>query len=319
MNSYPHNIDIKQVNPTKTTTALLALFIATCAIAFSGILIRLSENEIGPAATIFNRFWIVTIVFGIWNQLSKRQKNSSQKELQPQSLSNILLLLAAGILFPLSQISWAWSLSHTTVTLSTLLHNLTPLFACLGGWILLGKRYNQKFILGMFVAICGCLLIGGNDLKMATLRLQGDGTAVISAILYAGYILLVEQLRSTLKTTTLLFWVCFLGSLISLPIVLMTEDQLFPSSFKSWLIVIALALICQALGQGLIAYSLNQLSSGLVALSHLSEPVLTGMLAWLVFGERLNWTTGTAFIFIMLGLYLAVSSSSAIKLRKDID
>ena len=154
---------------------------------------------------------------------------------------------------------------------------------------------------------------------MATLRLQGDGTAVISAILYAGYILLVEQLRSTLKTTTLLFWVCFLGSLISLPIVLMTEDQLFPSSFKSWLIVIALALICQALGQGLIAYSLNQLSSGLVALSHLSEPVLTGMLAWLVFGERLNWTTGTAFIFIMLGLYLAVSSSSAIKLRKDID
>lgn len=123
---------------------------------------------------------------------------------------------------------------------------------------------------------------------------------------------MVKQLRKAVKTTTVLFWISALGSLVTLPIVLLTEDRLFPISFNGWLIAIALALICQALGQGLIAYSLNNLSGGLVALSHLSEPILTGLLAWLIFAERLDWFSGTAFIMIMLGLYLAVFSSSAV-------
>ncbi len=312
MNSHPQSVEADLINTKKTTTALLALFIATCAIAFSGIFIRLSENEIGPTATIFNRFWIVTIIFGISNLFWRGINDASEQALPPKSFSKLVLLLAAGMLFPLSQISWAWSLSHTTVTLSTLLHNLTPLFACLGGWILLGQRYDRQFILGMFVAICGCFLIGWNDLQSATLRWQGDGTAVVSAILYAAYILVVKQLRKAVKTTTVLFWISALGSLVTLPIVLLTEDRLFPISFNGWLIAIALALICQALGQGLIAYSLNNLSGGLVALSHLSEPILTGLLAWLIFAERLDWFSGTAFIMIMLGLYLAVFSSSAV-------
>ncbi len=316
MNSDAPSVKVNPVNPTKTTTALLALLIAGFVIAFAGILIRLSENEIGPTATIFNRFWIVTILFGLSNQFRSRQNNASQEEFPSKSLSNFTLLLAAGILFPLSQISWAWSLSYTSVTLSTLLHSLTPLFVCLVGWIVLGKRYNHKFIFGMFVAIGGCVLIGWNDLQTATLRWQGDGIAVISAIFHAGYILVVERLRATVKTMTLLFWVCVLGTLVSFPIVLITEDKIFPVSFQGWLIVITLALVCQGLGQGLLAYSLNQLSGGLVALFSLSEPILTGILAWLIFAERLNLTTATAFILIMLGLYLAVSSSSAINLRK---
>lgn len=310
MNSHTQSFESNPVNEGKKNS-LLALLIGTLAIAFSGILIRLGADEIGPAATIFNRFWIVTIIFGFWNQFWVRQNSVSEEELLPKTFSNLPLLLAAGILFPLSQLSWAWSLSHTTVTLSTLLHNLTPLFACLGGWLLLGKGYNWQFILGMFVAISGCVLIGWNDLQTATLRWQGDGTAVISAILYAGYILVVKQLRATVKTTTVLMWVSALGSLVSLPIVLLTETRLFPHSFQGWLIAIALALVCQVLGQGLIAYSLDCLSGGLVALSHLSEPILTGILAWLIFAERLDWYTGIAFMLIMLGLYLGVVSSSS--------
>lgn len=312
MKSQPVNTKFDLLNITPITTSLLALSIGTLAIAFSGILIRLSENELGPTATIFNRFWIVTIIFSLWNQFSPYQNRVSEEELLPQALSHSTLLLAAGMLFPLSQISWAWSLSHTTVTLSTLLHNLTPLFTCLGGWLWLGQRYDWQFNLGMFLAIGGCVVIGWSDIHTATLRWQGDWTAVLSAILYAGYILVVKQLRATVKTMTILLWVSALGSLVSLPIVLLTENRLFPCSFQGWLIAIALAVVCQALGQGLIAYTLNRLSGGLVALSHLSEPVLTGILAWLILAEQLDWSTGIAFFLIMLGLYLGVTSFSAI-------
>lgn len=48
---------------TPTTVAIASLVLSLVALSFSPILIRLSEGEIGPNATIFNRFWISTVAF----------------------------------------------------------------------------------------------------------------------------------------------------------------------------------------------------------------------------------------------------------------
>ena len=37
---------------------LISLFLAILALSFAAIFIRLSEQELGPVATIFNRFWV---------------------------------------------------------------------------------------------------------------------------------------------------------------------------------------------------------------------------------------------------------------------
>lgn len=306
---------------TKTTAAFLAICVANFAISFSGIFIRLSENEIGSSATIFSRFWIVAIFFGLLAPLQNRrgtagqdrrkQSIESDKEQLKQSPSTRLFLLGVGIFYPLSQISWAWSVAYTTVTISTLLYNLAPLFVCLGSWLCFGKRYDRQFLLGLFVATFGCFVIAWADVQTATLQWLGDGVAVLGGMFYAVYILLVKQLRQTVSSITILLSVSVLGTVVCLPFVLLTHDYFFPISLQGWLVVIALALICQGLGQGLIAYSLEHLSSGFVSLSHLSEPILTGLFAWVIFSEHLTWFTGSAFVVIMLGLYLAVSSSSA--------
>ncbi|MGD1702079.1 DMT family transporter [Dapis sp. BLCC M229] len=300
----------KRVIITKTMLALLALCVANIAISFSGIFVRLSENEIGPSATVFSRFWIVAIVIGLVTPFQSKQETGELSNIS-ESPPKRLFLVGVGVSYALSQICWAWSFSHTTVTISTLLYNLAPLFVCLGSWLWLGQSYNRQFIAGLFVATFGCFVIGWSDLQSATLQWQGDAAAVMGGIFYALYILLVKQLRPTVSATTILLSVSVLGSIVCLPFVLIGQEHLFPISLQGWLFVIGLALICQGLGQGLIAYSLEHLSSGLVSLSHLSEPVLTGLLAWLIFLEHLTWYTGSAFILIMIGLYLAVSSSSS--------
>lgn len=306
---------------TKTTAAFLAICVANFAISFSGIFIRLSENEIGPSSTIFSRFWIVAIVFGLLTPLQNRKGTleqdtveesiESEQEQLKQSPSKGLFLVGVGIFYSLSQVAWAWSFSHTTVTIATLLYNLAPLFVCLGSWLWFGKRYDRQFLAGLFVATFGCFVIGWSDLQAATLQWLGDGVAVLGGIFYAVYILLVKQLRQTVSAITILLSVSVLGTFVCLPFVLLSHDYFFPVSLQGWLVVIGLALICQGLGQGLIAYSLDHLSSGFVSLSHLSEPILTGVLAWVIFSEHLTWFTGSAFVVIMLGLYLAVSSPSA--------
>lgn len=110
-----------------------------------------------------------------------------------------------------------------------------------------------------------------------------------------------------------MLWCCGLGTLLILPILLFSEDRIFPYSVRGWVFVISLAIVCQVLGQGLLAYSLKKFSSGFVSLVLLLESILVAIAAWVIFGERLSLFDLGAFLAILLGLYLAVSSESTIK------
>jgi len=59
----------QQLLATETMWAIAALVGGMFVISFGPIFIRLGEGELGPNATIFNRFWLATVVFGLWNIL----------------------------------------------------------------------------------------------------------------------------------------------------------------------------------------------------------------------------------------------------------
>ena len=85
-------------------------------------------------------------------------------------------------------------------------------------------------------------------------------------------------------------------------------DPLFPVSWHGWCSIIALALVCQVVGQGLIAYSLNSLSSGVVAVMMLLDPVISTLLAWAILSEQVGVLNGLAFFTVLAGIYLTISS-----------
>lgn len=305
----------QQMFATETLWAIAALCGGMFAISFAPILIRLGEGELGPNATIFNRFWVATVAFGLWNILLRaRQGQDNTIKRQPYSMGVLGLLLAVGIALSLALILWAWSLTQTSVANSTLMHYLMPLFVALGGWSIWGRRFDNKFILGMVIAMAGAGILGVSDLCEANGQLIGDLAALLSAVFFALYTLLVEQLRSQLTSSTIMTWCSATSSILLLPLVIFTEDRLFPYSLSGWLSVIFLALICQALGLGLYGYCLNKLSSGFVSLCDLLVPVLSALEAWAIFSENINGATSICFVVILLGAYLALSSKSAIKL-----
>jgi drug/metabolite transporter (DMT)-like permease len=96
-----------------------------------------------------------------------------------------------------------------------------------------------------------------------------------------------------------------------LPIVLFTEGQLFPSSPTSWLAVIGLGIISEGFGQRLLAHCMDKLSSSFISLFLLLEPLVSAMLALLIFAESLSSSTWVGFVVILSGIYLAQSSNAA--------
>jgi drug/metabolite transporter (DMT)-like permease len=304
----------------KTTIAIASLFVGVVAISFGSIFTRWSESELSPNSTIFNRFWLGSVVFGLWQGYKAiRQRLSGDKPVQQDSYTSqeLLLLLGAGTFFAATLAFIAWSLTQTSIAISTILHNLAPIFTSLGTWLLFGQGFNRQFLIGMVVAIGGAIAIEIEQIQIATGGVTGGIAAVLSAVFFGAYLLVLEQLRTKFDPIAIQLWVCAIASLSILPMLVFAGDQLFPSSVHGWLFVIFLALVCQVLGQGLLTYSVARLSSVVVSLVHLLEPVFSSILAWAIFGEKLSFSNGVGFVLVLIGLYLAVSSPAAVDLLQN--
>jgi drug/metabolite transporter (DMT)-like permease len=297
----------------QTYIAIASLFLGVVAISFGSIFMKLSEIELSPSATAFNRFWLASVVFLLWHGYkATRQRFSQDKPVEQQvyTSQDLWLLLGAGILWAATLVLLAWSLTQTSVAISSVLHNLAPIFTSLGVWLLFRQGFERQFLIGMAIALGGAIAIEFEELQIATDEVQGGLAAIVSAIFLSGYLLIVEKLRTKFSPVTIQLWICAIAALVIFPILLFTQEQLFPSTVTGWLWAISLALICQVLGHGLLTYSLAKFSSVVVSLVHLLEPVFSGIFALVIFSEKLTFSNWIGFAVVLMGLYLAISSQA---------
>ncbi len=304
----------QQTKPTLDLIDLTLLFIAVLILSLAAIFIKLSENELGPNATIFNRLWIGSLTLLMWKAINRARDTTSQDykvQPKPWRIRDLGLFVVSCGISALCLLSWAWSLTQTSVSNSNLLHNLTPVFATIGDWLFLRHYFDGKFIIGLALASGGAIAVGVEDLQVAPEHFIGDAVALLSAVFYAGSFLISERLLSKFSVTTILLWNCSVGCLLTLPIVLSSENKLFPNSGSGWLAVIGLGVLCQVIGQGIITYSLKNFSAGFVSLFLLLEPLMTAIFAWVIFAERLSILNWVAFFVVLAGIYLAKSGQGA--------
>ena len=329
--NHQKNLDINQVDhfrdneekinllsQTQTVVRLngmgwILLSTALLILSSASILIRLSENELGPFATIFNRLWIAIVTLVAWKAFTKaRSQIIPDVSIQPEiyTKKDLVFSVMSGLINVPCLLLWAWSLTATSVSNSNLLHNSTPFFIVLTGWFFFGKKFDYYFVIGLVLGLGGMISISIKDFHISPDHFRGDLAALLSAMFYAGHYMFVEKLREKFSTTTVILWFCSIELLVVLPITLLTEHQLFPSSLNGWLVVIALGVLCQVIGQGIMVDSLKRLSSGFVSLFILLEPILTVFLAGIIFAEKLTIMNGVAFFVILTGIYFAQLSQS---------
>jgi drug/metabolite transporter (DMT)-like permease len=62
---------------------------------------------------------------------------------------------------------------------------------------------------------------------------------------------------------------------------------------------------------------MDRLSSGFVSVFLLLEPIISALLAWLIFVEHLSPLTWIGFAVVLGGIYLAKSSEAALHTDRD--
>src|SRR5919106_2135474 len=259
--------------------ALGALLAGATCIAASPIFVRLSEA--GPTATAFWRVAIAVPVLWVLYLLKPRFRAGRYGAQWP-------LLIAAAFAFAGNLAFWHSSILLTSVANSTLLASLASIFVTLAAWIFLRERPSGLFLAGLAATLVGVALLVHTSVEYSRTGFIGDALGVVTAIFYAGYILASKALRDRGETTLHLMAVTrTISAILLLPAALASGDQMLPASAYGWWILIGLALVSHAAGQGLIAYALAHLPAAFSSGSLLLQPVMAALFAWLVLSERL--------------------------------
>jgi drug/metabolite transporter (DMT)-like permease len=280
--------------------ALVALLAGAICIGFAPVLVRLSE--VGPSATAFYRLLFALPFLWVWMIV---EGAPARVQARPSTKNQILLLVLAGLFFTGDLALWHWSLQFTSVANSTLLTNFAPLFVTLGARVFLGERISGAFVAGMLVAFGGAALLVSGRIEFRPHQVLGEALAVLTAAFYAGYLLTVKQLRTSLGTIAIMAWSGIVSCLSLLLVAVFSNETLAPATSGGWLVVLALAVVSHLGGQSAIAYALGHLPASFSSVTLLLQPLLAALLAWVLLKERLNLWQWMGGIIILMGIFLA--------------
>ena len=283
-----------------STGAFLCLLAGGCAIAFAPILVRLSDT--GPVASAFWRTALAAPLLWMWAAKTERA----------EAAFGFAPLLWAGLFFAADLGVWHWSIIWTSVANSTLLANLAPIFVTLAGWLFWKQKVTKVFLVGMIVAIAGMFVLVGPNFGVGGTRLMGDALGALTGMFYAGYMLAVKSARDAgASTARLMAWSTTITAIVLFPIAVLSPQPFLPHVLGGWWVLIALALVSQITGQGLIAYAFAHLPASLSSVSLLIQPVMAAIFAWILFGEAVGPIQFTGGAVVLAGIWVARRGSDA--------
>ncbi|GAB4445552.1 MAG: EamA/RhaT family transporter [Cyanobacteria bacterium J069] len=290
--------------------AAAALGFALFSISIGSLFFVAAGREMSPNAIALNRLAIAAIAFAGLNGIQALRQPAFTAELLEKNkpkASDWLLLFGGGVCFALSLVLLAWAFTQTSVAKASLFTHMMPLFTTLGAWLVLGRRFSKRFLIGMMVAVIGAIAIGIDDFGGGDNSLWGDAAALGVALLFATEILIMEHLRSRFAVPLLAMGECAIGSLLVLPTLLLQGESLLPPSGTSAAAVVGLALVTQMGGHGLITYSLKRFSAGVVSVVLLAVPIISAVMALVAFSQTISLVDAIAFAIVLAGIYLAIT------------
>jgi drug/metabolite transporter (DMT)-like permease len=257
-----------------------ALLAGNVALALGPWSVRLADS--GPIAA---GFWRLALAIPLLALLAHRNGQA----LRGFGRTTYIAVAAAGLLFALDLASWHVGIEQTRLGNATLFGNSGSVI--LMGWGIVagfkagGRRLPRRFeALGILSALAGSAILLGRSLEIDPLSFVGDLLCLLAGFFYAFYILLLQSARARLGNWSLLTWSSLAGAPVLLALAIWHGEPVWP---QSWGPLIALALLSQVIGQGLLVFSLKHFTPLVVGLTLLTQPAVSVIVGWFVFGEAL--------------------------------
>ncbi len=219
----------------------------------------------------------------------------------------------AGVFLAFHFILWFESLNYTSVASSTVLVTLQPLFAFVGTYFFFKEPLTLKTVISGLIAILGSFLISWGDFQVSGTALYGDMLALIACALITGYLLFGQDVRKRISLITYTMVVYSISTICLFLYVIVKGESFGPYSSMDWLWFLLLAIIPNLFGHTLFNWALKWVSTNIISVAVLFEPIGAALLAYIVFSESLIPSQIIGGIVVIVGITLFVIDIKIIK------
>lgn len=299
----------EDIASSRLTRGYLICIAGTVFWSTTAIFIRyLTETyALPPLVLAFWRDLTLTLTLGLFFLVFRRARLRLPR-------GQMRFMLFYGLILSLFNSLWTISVALNGAAVSTVLAYSSAGFTAILGWRLFGERLGPVKILAVTLSLLGCAFVSGAFDPVAwQFNPLGVITGLLSGLAFAAYSLLGKEAshRSINPWTVLLyafgFATIFLFGYNWLAPVLpqgMASTNLFwlGDAYLGWLVLLLLAVGPTVGGFGLYTVSLNYLPASVANIIATLEPMMTGVLAFVLLGERFTTPQLLGSILIVAGV-----------------
>jgi len=295
--------------------AFPALLLGSAILALAPMLVRLAP--VGPLQSAFWRLAIAVLPLLLLARLmsnpgsnagsgagSGAGESGTSGAPATAALTRAMLggMAVAGLFFAADLIVWHLGIVRTTIANASLFGNMASFMMMAYGIVVLSLKPTRRQAAAMALAVTGALCLFGASAELSLRHLTGDLMCLMAAVFYTGYLISIGKARAALSAPAVLAGSSLAGTLVILPVVMLSPEPLAPATLEGWVPLLVLGLGGQVIGQGLIVFALAHLSPSVSGIGLLSQPVLAALIGWLAFGEIMGplEMVGAALILVAL-------------------
>jgi drug/metabolite transporter (DMT)-like permease len=275
------------------------VLISATAFGTNAILAKLAYRAgLGTAQTLAFRFLIAAV--GMWGLALILGQNPLRFPLR-----KVIALFGLGaIVYTGQSLTYFTALQTLPASLCVLIVYIYPSLVVIAGWLFLRRLVSGRHVLALAASFIGLvLLVGGAQLQIAS----GLVFAIAAPVIYTAYILLSENVMSSVPAVGASA-VIMTGAGIAFAVIARLQGGLaLPASRDAWLTVLALALVPTMIAISTFLAGLPRVGAARASLISTWEPVVTVLLAVVLFGDTFSAVQAVGGVLI-LGAVITVQS-----------
>mgnify|MGYP001172532474 CR=1 FL=1 len=283
----------------------IPILIGVISISLSAIFVKLAEADAGVIA-FYRMLFSILIMSPLFFYKFKG-------EIKILTKRDWIFSSIAGIFLAFHFILWFESLNYTSVASSTVLVTLQPLFAFIGTYLFFKEKLSLKTIVSGIIAISGSVLISWGDFRVSGNALYGDMLALIACGLITGYLLFGQDVRKRISLITYTMVVYSISTICLFFYVLIKGESFGPYPSMTWVWFLLLAIIPNLLGHTLFNWAVKWVSTNVISVAVLFEPIGAAILAYYIFLEDLMTTQIVGGLIVIAGIILFVLDIKILK------
>lgn len=280
----------------RVALAFVALVLGAIAMGASVLFVRWAD--VGPHASAFWRVFLALPFLWAWMRLE-----AGPMDRVPLWSDRAVWL--AGIFFTGDLFFWHLAILGTTVANATFLATTAPIWVAMGAFAVLHEAVGQRALIGLALCVLGGFALLGESYGFAPQRLLGDLYGVATALGFGCYVLAVRAARARHGAAALMFASTAITAACLFVIAFAFEPHILPESMPGLATLLALAIISQVGGQGLVAVALGTLSATFSSLVIFLEAIAAATFGWLLLNEPLGLLQTLGGILILFGIWVA--------------